>query len=105
MKRLFTALAPMSAATTPATSETPRVANPRAGREVADKICAACHVVASDQKQAPVRSRLPRPSNRSRAGQRATIGRCGPSSPPRTVASAIPTPCPIRSCPMIRFAT
>lgn len=61
MKRLFTALALMSAATTPATSETPRVANSRAGREVADKICAACHVVASDQKQAPV-SKPPAPS-------------------------------------------
>ena len=54
MKRLFTALALMSAATTPVSSETPHVANPRAGREVADKLCVACHVVASDQKQAPV---------------------------------------------------
>ena len=61
MKRLFTALALMSAATAPAASGTPHVANLRAGREVADKICAACHVVASDQKQAPV-SKPPAPS-------------------------------------------
>ena len=55
MKRLFTALALMSAAATPVASETPHVANLRAGREVEDKLCAACHVVAQrHEKQAPV---------------------------------------------------